>query len=170
MSGHTAIPGYPGYAVDLNGDIWSYSSWRGCSARPLKTFLDDDGYPRVRLMHGGERVKRAVHVLVAETLIGPRPSPAHEVRHLNGCRIDYHPSNLAWGTRKENADDRERHGRTSRGAKHSEAIRTGISNALTRSQRTQIANLAALGKTQREIAALVQCSQSAVGAEIRRRS
>ncbi|MGA0525000.1 hypothetical protein ACO2WH_24370, partial [Escherichia coli] len=41
--------------------------------------------------------------------------------------------NLEWGTRKENADDRERHGRTSRGEAHSAAIRrSGHAGAVKR--------------------------------------
>lgn len=168
MSAHTPIPGFPGYAVDIDGEIWSVGhNWRGLGSRRLFPIADEDGYLRVRLSVGGKRVKVAAHVLVATTLIGPKPSPLHEVRHLNGCRIDNHPTNLRWGTSKENADDREAHGTTSRGDRHAAAVIAGIPRALTRSQRTQIANLAKSKPTQREIARMVGCSQSAVGAQLR---
>ena len=61
--------------------------------------------------------------IVAAEYLPPRPSPKHEIRHLDGNKNNAHCDNLAWGTAKENAEDRERHGRTSRGASHSAAIK-----------------------------------------------
>jgi hypothetical protein len=70
---------------------------------------------------------------VAAQFLPERPSPEHEVRHLDGNKDNPHADNLAWGTRKENADDRERHGRTSRGSAHSAAIRASTQAEATRS-------------------------------------
>jgi hypothetical protein len=81
------------------------------------------GYPSVRLTIDGCRKRLAVHVLVARKHLPPRPSPQHEVRHLDGDKTHSAADNLAWGTQKDNADDRERHGRTSRGIKHSASIK-----------------------------------------------
>jgi hypothetical protein len=50
-----------------------------------------------------------VHVAVALAFHGPPPSPDLLVRHLDGNPEHNWPSNLAWGTREENAADRERH-------------------------------------------------------------
>ncbi|WP_407641233.1 HNH endonuclease signature motif containing protein [Aurantiacibacter spongiae] len=88
-----------------------------------------DGYPSVRLTINGKRSRLAVHRLVAREYLSPRPSPAHEVRHLDGDKTNNSVENLAWGTTKENAEDRERHGRTSRGQKHSIAIKKGLEAA-----------------------------------------
>ena len=52
----------------------------------------------------------AVHILVCETFHGPKPTPKHEVRHLNGIATDNRPENLAWGTHAENMQDRVTHG------------------------------------------------------------
>lgn len=67
------------------------------------------GYPRVSLRRDGRDTVRAVHVLVAEAFIGPRP-PGHEVRHINGVRTDPGAHNLIYGTRSENMRDAVRHG------------------------------------------------------------
>lgn len=43
------------------------------------------------------------------------PEPGQECRHLNGNRLDNRLENLRWGTVKENAQDRQRHGTQARG-------------------------------------------------------
>lgn len=55
-----------------------------------------------------------VHRLVADAFLGACPS-GHEIRHLNGNADDSRLSNLSYGTRKDNAADREVHGKTFRG-------------------------------------------------------
>ena len=122
MSGHT-----PGYEVTRDGRVYSTASnWRGYGTRELAQHADSDGYPSVRLTQNGRRQRVAVHRLVAIVHLGPAPSAAHEVRHLNGDKSDNRVENLAWGTRKQNAADRARHGRTSRGEVHSAAVRRGL--------------------------------------------
>lgn len=117
----------PGYRVTADGRVFSVqSNWRGYGEREMRQTLNASGYPSVRVLRDGKRKRLAVHVLVARTFLPARPSPQHEVRHLDGNRMNSSASNLAWGTRKENAADRERHGRTSRGEKHSKAIKAGF--------------------------------------------
>jgi hypothetical protein len=64
--------------------------------------------------------KRAlgVHVLVCEAFHGPRPFPRAIPLHGDGGRNNNAASNLRWGTHKENASDRRRHGRDRLGADH----------------------------------------------------
>ena len=127
-----------GYEVTRDGRIVSTTNWRGMGTRELAQQPNADGYPSVRVTLAGKRVRYAVHSLVAVAHLPPRPSPAHEVRHLDGNKLNPHADNLAWGTRKENADDRELHGRTSRGARHSAFIKA--SNQAERARAYSLAN------------------------------
>lgn len=115
----------PGYEVTRDGKVFSVASnWRGYGRREMRQLLNSDGYPCVRLMLDGRRKHIRVHVLVAQAYLPPRPSEDHEIRHLDGNRLNPNADNLAWGTRKDNAADRERHGRTSRGEAHSASIKS----------------------------------------------
>jgi hypothetical protein len=83
----------------------------------LATFTRKGGYLGGNLGHRGRRVNFEVHVMVAEAWHGIRP-PEMQVRHLNGDRLNNHPSNLAWDTVSANNLDRVAHGT------HHEAIKT----------------------------------------------
>ena len=116
------IPGLPGYAVDAAGVVWSGDT-------DLTQVADRQGYLLVRVVVNGRRHRKRVHQLVATVFHGPKPSSDHEVRHLNGDPSDNRAGNLAWGTRKENAADRDAHGRTSCGPEHGEAVQAGWERA-----------------------------------------
>lgn len=121
MSAHKHTPGYE---VTRDGRVISTgSNWRGYGSRELRQSLNASGYPSVRLVIDGVRRHFPVHKLVAIAHLPPRPSELHEIRHLDGNRLNSQADNLAWGTRKENAADRDAHGTTSRGATHSAAIK-----------------------------------------------
>lgn len=77
--------------------------------RILKPGLNTSGYPIVSLNRDGRRRSAIIHHLVLETFVGARP-PAQQGRHLNGDKLDARLTNLAWGTRAENADDMRHHG------------------------------------------------------------
>lgn len=116
-----------GYEVTRDGRVYSLeSNWRGYGRREMRQTPNASGYPSVRITVDGKRKRIAVHVLVARNYLPPRPSASHEVRHLDGDKLNPRAENLAWGTQKDNANDRERHGRTSRGQTHSSAIKAGI--------------------------------------------
>lgn len=85
--------------VDVTGRVKSYPS------RVLKPW-----YARAYLyLSLGSRTKKAVHLLVAEAFLGPRPEPTHQARHLNGVADDNRAENLRWGTASENQLDRREH-------------------------------------------------------------
>lgn len=65
----------------------------------LKPWLDKDGYQQVRF--GPKNVR--VHVAVQLAWAGEP-----EVRHLNGDPLDCRPSNLRWGSRVENEQDKRK--------------------------------------------------------------
>ncbi|ELY4813433.1 HNH endonuclease [Cronobacter sakazakii] len=115
------------YEITMDGKVLSLdSNWRGYGPRELSQHLNSHGYPSVRIYINGQRKRMPVHVLVAQNYLPPRPSSSHQIRHLDGDKTNNHFENLAWGTAKENADDRKSHGRTSCGVKHSKATRRGL--------------------------------------------
>jgi hypothetical protein len=82
------------YCVTPRHEVWS---WRGGRWKKLKQGPDSDGYKVVELFGKTERVS----VLVCTAFHGPKPTPKHEARHLNGVSTDDRPENLAWGTHKQ---------------------------------------------------------------------
>jgi hypothetical protein len=138
-----------GYDVMPDGRVFSVeSNWRGYGKRELVQTLNASGYPSVRVMVDGKRKRFAVHKMVAITYLGSCPSPAHQVRHLDGDKMNSHYSNLAWGTAKENAEDRDHHGRTSRGHRHSTAVRRSNQAEATRAYHRELSIARARGLSQ----------------------
>lgn len=108
------IEGFPGYEVGDDGSVRS----RVRGAERLMKFFPSrrGGYLRVALYRPGrnQHVKKLVHALVLTAFVGPKPRGL-ECRHLDGNPTNNRLSNLKWGTRKENTDDRARHGKNVRG-------------------------------------------------------
>lgn len=133
MSKHTLrIPGsrdWHGYDVTPDGHVFSHTGWRGKDRFEIKQSLDAYGYPAVRLIINGKRKRERVHKLVASLFHGDKPSQFHQVCHRDGNPMNNCAENLYWGDARENAADRSRHGRTSRGPRHSSAIIAGQANA-----------------------------------------
>ena len=118
---------YHNYDVTSDGRVFSIAySWRGQKNREMTQHLNYFGYSVVHLSINKIKKKYFVHKLVAEKFLPPKPSPNHMLRHLDGNKQNNNVSNLAWGTMKDNTNDRERHGKTSRGYKHSQAIKRGL--------------------------------------------
>lgn len=117
------------YEVHSNGLIYSNSGWRGKTRSLLTVRPDKHGYFIVRITINNKRTDWKIHKLIAELFLEPRPSTKHEIRHLDGDKRNNNIENLAWGTRQENANDREKHGRTSRGVNHSNYIKNGFKNS-----------------------------------------
>ncbi len=82
-------------------------STKSGSAKYLTVILSRNGLPRAF----------SVHSLVCLAFRGPRPE-GFEVRHLDGNARNNRADNLQYGTKIENAADREAHGRTLRGEAH----------------------------------------------------
>jgi hypothetical protein len=69
------------------------------------------GYRAVHLRNvAGTSRRTHIHRLVAEGFICHSPFPRACVRHLDGNPRNNLPSNLAWGTYKDNEDDKRNHG------------------------------------------------------------
>lgn len=100
-----AIPGYEGeYEVSDDGRVRNVRTMH-----VLRPSLNGPGYRQVNLHVDGVRKTRAVHALVAEAFIGPRPDGL-VTRHLDGDELNNHPSNLVYGTPRDNALDAVDHG------------------------------------------------------------
>lgn len=70
---------------------------------------DKDGYAKLHLGVSGKKYHVRVHALVLLAWKG-KPKPGQQCLHKNGVRDDNRPSNISWGTGKQNAEDRKRHG------------------------------------------------------------
>lgn len=114
------IPGFPGYIASEDGRIYSTRTKVLTEIKPRM----HKGYLHVFVKLGQGRltkVKRGVHQLVTLAYHGQKPTPAHEVRHLDGSRTNNKPGNLCWGTRAQNVSDAIRHGtavQVRRGTEH----------------------------------------------------
>lgn len=111
------MKGYEGlYEVSSLGRVRSQARprTRGGLLKPFKN--KKQGYPTVGLCKFGVKQVVRVHVLVAETFLGPRP-PGSEVRHLDGNPGNPAASNLAYGTRSQNLLDMRAHGTHHNGKK-----------------------------------------------------
>jgi hypothetical protein len=119
-------PGASAYEVSSDGRLRSIDRivtrsdgrQRFCPGVEMKLF------PNPRYAHMQTRITFddgartcKVHVLICQAFYGRRPTPLHEVRHLNGNPSDNRIENLRWGTKSENMYDRVRHGNHAAAAK-----------------------------------------------------
>lgn len=163
-----AVPGFEGlYEVSDLGRVrsldrvvavrnrWGSFTLRRFTGRVLRpeTNTARGGYRYVNLHADGEQHLRRVAVLVAAAFLGPRPQE-QEVRHLNGRAADDRAANLDYGTRKQNAADREAHGTALRGETHPSCVLTKGEVDRIRQLRGRV--------TQRRIAAQFGVSQQHV--------
>lgn len=105
------VAGFP-YAVNRLGEVISLHVFN--KYNKLSSWRDDDGYVHVTLSKDGKTARRAVHRLVAEAFLGPRPTKRHQVAHWDGDPGNNKLSNLRWATPVENFGDRLRHGKAPR--------------------------------------------------------
>ena len=87
----------------------------------LKT-QNSRGYAQVCFKEDGKSTTVKLHHFICAMAHGPRPSPKHVARHLNGDSRDNRPENLAWGTQAENLADMIRHGTSTKGEKNPRAV------------------------------------------------
>ena len=120
-----SIPGYEGYYEASNlGRVKSVERVIHRSdgrTTPVQEAIltpqlnNQTGYQQVILRRNGERSGCRIHSLVALVFIGSKPVDK-EVAHNNGNSIDNSLCNIRYATRKENAEDRIRHGTSARGS------------------------------------------------------
>lgn len=109
--GWREVAAYPGYWVHRTGRVWS-----DLVGRIIKG-SERGRYRSIKFPNGKHCF---IHRLVCEAFHGPS-APGLEVRHLDGNRYNNAANNLAWGTKRENEEDRLRHGQTPRAEKNPNA-------------------------------------------------
>lgn len=125
------VVGFPGYEVSNLAGVRSRLPSRRHGAKtsvPHVTMVHaskKDGYVRVPLIRDGKKHSRYLHRMVLEAFVGPCP-PGWEGCHDDGVRANCVLGNLCWGTKKRNAADRDRHGRTPRGEQKKNAKLTEL--------------------------------------------
>jgi hypothetical protein len=122
------LPGHKQLWVSASGKVVSTRSNPPGKSNPprlLIPWFDADGYMRIRAKSRFYNEKRSGYVQVHQAVLlawgHERPSQEHQVRHLNGDKNDNRLANLAWGTLRENLDDKIRHGTVAKGSKNGSA-------------------------------------------------
>lgn len=152
------------YFISPDGIVLSV---RGSKTRALAQHPDRDGYLCVLLqLETGERKAIRVHRAVCEAIHGRKPS-GQEVRHLDGDKRNNAAENLRWGTQKENAADRDAHGRTARGGRNGahlmpEKRRRGTDNGNSKLTPQAVLEILRDGRAQTVIAAAHGVNQTLV--------
>ena len=119
------IPGWPGYEASDVGDVRSVdrthdtsNRWgpmrRTVRGRALSQWVDKDGYLRVTLCQDGDQMSMSVARLVLLAFVGPPPPGQPEACHENHVKHANVLTNLSWGSRQENEDQKTAAGRRPR--------------------------------------------------------
>lgn len=108
------VHGFPIYEVSSLGAVRSVPRvtrhGQHRKGKILSQRVDGYGYWSVTLYVEGRKPRPyRVHLLVARAFLGPRPAGA-DTRHGPGGRLDNRVSNLCYGTRAENEQDKKRDG------------------------------------------------------------
>lgn len=124
------VPGSRSYDVSNLGRVgsWLCPGRKGAprqTRRLLNPSVGKNGYPYVVLTHNGRRKNFYVHTLVLLAFKGERPEGG-EARHLDGDRCNANLTNLVWGTSRQNAYDRKRHGTQVEGEEVINAVLTEV--------------------------------------------
>ena len=121
-------PGFSWYEVSDKGRVRSHKPRNQNSEPPKKprlmqTRVGHGGYIRVTMQDDyGEKRVVPVHLLVARTFLG-KPN-GRIVRHLDCDRSHPFLSNLAYGSREDNEDDKFGHGTHSLGVQNAMSVLT----------------------------------------------
>lgn len=95
---------YPDYLINKDGKIYSLKT-----KKYLKPIVKNTGYLYVFLYNKNGMKKHYIHLLVLNVFRGRKPN-GYESRHLDGNNQNNHINNLEWGTRRQNINDKWKHG------------------------------------------------------------
>lgn len=106
------VPEFPGYMAGTDGSVWSERSNAGKLTgewRQLRPLVNRKGYLLVTLRRSAKSFLMSIHKIVLLSFLGPRPE-GMQCRHYP----DRDPANnaivnIAWGTRRQNDQDKAQH-------------------------------------------------------------
>lgn len=126
------IKRFPWYEFHESGYVVSNKRKQPIIMKPIRC----GSYVGLALSRDDGHVEKAyLHRLICEAFHGPCPE-GMECRHIDGDRTNNAASNLAWGTKFQNEDDRKRHGTTAKGENNPMAKLTRHKVAQMRKHRT----------------------------------
>ena len=99
---------------------WGTPTNRTYKGKDIARFHDSHGYPCVGLSKEGKVTQYLLHRLVAQAFL-PNPNDFPVVMHLDDCPDNACVSNLRWGTKQDNEDDKVIKGRQSLGSRNGRA-------------------------------------------------
>lgn len=102
------------YAVSNIGRVKSYHKVRGTDERILKHGISTHGYPVIVLCRNKKIKTVAIHILMMQSFVGPRPE-GWDICHNDGNPKNNLLSNLRYDTTAGNMADKILHGTTNRG-------------------------------------------------------
>lgn len=143
------------YAVSSFGNVRRVDGCpQGNGDQNLKRTPNKQGYYAVTLRYKGRRKEAAVHRLVAEAFLSPRP-PRMEAAHLDGVKLNCSADNFAWATRRENMQHAIAHGTIRRCDSHPNCK---LSSAIVR----EMFRMRADGKSPWTIGRALSCREQTV--------
>lgn len=161
------IGDYPGYFADSDGNIYRstdseiINDLRVCCAESVRKH-QNGGYETVSMIRRDfERVTVNVHTIICAAFHGLPPAPGLQVRHLNGNGLCNRADNLAYGTARQNWNDKYACGTATCGERNP-------MSKLTDLQRMEIICLWKNGAKQTEIARSYGVTQSAISKIVRK--
>jgi hypothetical protein len=116
------IPSLPHHQISSDWRIRSFSVKGGkknktsSKWRIIKTHFLKAGYEAFHWKLNGKHRYVYLHQVIAELMYGERPDNL-ETRHMDDNKRNNYPSNIRYGTVRENFADRKRNGRGARGEK-----------------------------------------------------
>jgi hypothetical protein len=100
------VPGYPFLSADNTGSIWLQ---KDDALTRLNAWETKAGYLVVSVP--GRSSPLYAHRLTLMAWVGPPAGPKMVTRHIDHCKTNNIPSNLCWGTQRDNTSDRMKSGK-----------------------------------------------------------
>ena len=94
------VNGFENYVIHENGKVFNK-----ISKKERKTYVDSDGYIRIKLSKNGVIQDFSIHRLLALHYLD-NPNEYEEVDHINRIRDDNRLENLRWATKSMNCLNR----------------------------------------------------------------